>query len=298
MNTLQTIRRNRTIQDYLAITLGLIFYTIGWVCFLLPYEIATGGTSGICAIIEYSTGIEMQYSYFAINAVLLGIGLKILGPKIGVKTVYGIIMVTVLMDISRRLLQDADGNLPQLLGEGQEFMACLWGAGILGVGMGIIFVHNGSTGGTDIIALIVNKYKDVSLGQIMMLCDVVIISSCYFLFQDWKRVLFGFTVLFVMGFVIDYVINRSKQSVQFFIFSKRYEEVAEAIAKKAQRGVTLLEGQGWYSKQSIKVILVVARKERSVEVFRQVKDIDPEAFISLSNVEGVYGQGFDPLKVK
>ncbi len=298
MNTQSKSHISRTIQDYLVITIGLLCYSLGWVLFLLPYEIATGGTSRICAIIEYSTGFEMQWSYLILNAVLLVIGVIVLGPKIGLKTLYGIGMVTLLMDVLRIWMADANGQLPQLLGPGQDFMACLWGAGFLGFGMGLIFVRNGSTGGTDIIALIVNKYKNISLGQMMMVCDVVIISSCYFLFHDWKRVLFGFTVLFVMGFVIDHIINRSKQSVQFFIFSKKYAEVADAIATKADRGVTLLEGQGWYSKQSIKVILVVAREDRSVEVFRQVKDTDPEAFISLSNVEGVYGKGFEPIKIK
>ena len=266
--------------------------------FLLPYQITTGGVSGIAAIIYYATGVEIQVSYFVINAVFLGFALKILGPKFSVKTIYAIFMLTFLLWWFQVLFRGSDGNLPQLLGPGQEFMACVIGAGLLGFGIGIVFCNNGSTGGTDIIAWIINKYKDVTLGRMMMYCDIVIISSCYFIFHDWKRVLFGFCVLFIMSIVIDYVINSTRQSVQFLIFSRKYEQIAEGISTKIDRGVTLLDGQGWYSKQDIKVIVVLARKGESLDIFRLVKDIDPDAFISQSNVVGVYGEGFDKLKVK
>lgn len=156
-------------------------------------------------------------SYFIINAVFLGFALKILGPKFSLKTIYAIFMLTFLLWLFQTLLKGPDGTLPQLLGPGQEFMACVVGAGLLGFGIGIVFCNNGSTGGTDIIAWIINKYKDVTLGRMMMYCDIVIISSCYFIFHDWKRVLFGFCVLFIMSIVIDYVINSSRQSVQFLI---------------------------------------------------------------------------------
>ena len=264
----------------------------------MPYQITTGGVSGIAAIIYYATGIEIQVSYFVINAVFLGFALKILGPKFSVKTIYAIFMLTFLLWWFQVLFRNSEGNLPQLLGPGQEFMACVIGAGLLGFGIGIVFCNNGSTGGTDIIAWIINKYKDVTLGRMMMYCDIVIISSCYFIFHDWKRVLFGFCVLFIMSFVIDYVINSSRQSVQFLIFSRKYEQIAEGISTQIDRGVTLLDGQGWYSKQGIKVIVVLAKKGESLDIFRLVKDIDPDAFVSQSNVVGVYGEGFDKLKVK
>ena len=176
--------------------------------------------------------------------------------------------------------------------------ATVIGAGMLGFGIGVVFINNGSTGGTDIIAWIINKYKDVTLGRLIMYCDILIISSCYFVFHDWKRVLFGFTVLFIMTIVIDYVVNSNRQSVQFLIFSKKHEEIAEIITKELRRGVTLLDGTGWYSKQSIKVVVVLAKKSQAVEIFRLVKDVDENAFISQSNVVGVYGEGFDKLKVK
>ena len=277
----------RESRDYLAITFGLICYSLGWAAFLLPYQITTGGVTGIAAIIYYATGVEIQVSYFVINAVFLGFALKILGPKFSVKTIYAIFMLTFLLWLFQRLL-----------GPGQDFMACVIGAGMLGFGIGVVFCNNGSTGGTDIIAWIINKYKDVTLGRMMMYCDIVIISSCYFIFHDWRRVLFGFCVLFIMSLVIDYVINSTRQSVQFLIFSRKYEEIAEGIATRVDRGVTLLDGKGWYSKQEIKVVVVLAKKSESIDIFRLVKDIDPNAFISQSNVVGVYGEGFDKLKVK
>ena len=288
----------RESKDYFAITLGLILYSLGWAMFLLPYQITTGGVTGIAAIIYYATRVEIQISYFLINAVFLGFALKILGPKFSVKTIYAVFMLTFLLWLFQWILKDESGNLPQLLGPGQDFMACVIGAGMLGFGIGIVFCNNGSTGGTDIIAWIINKYKDVTLGRMMMYCDIVIISSCYFIFHDWRRVLFGFCVLFIMSIVIDYVINSARQSVQFLIFSKEYEKIAEGISTKIDRGVTLLNGQGWYSKQDIKVVVVLAKKTQSLDIFRLVKDIDPNAFISQSNVVGVYGEGFDKLKVK
>ena len=273
----------RESKDYLAITFGLMCYAFGWVAFMLPYQITTGGATGICAIIYYVTGIEIQISYFIINAILMGFALKILGPKFSVKTIFAIVVLTFFLWLFQRLMEGDDGKLPLLLGPGQDFMACVIGAGLLGFGIGIVFCNNGSTGGTDIIAWIINKYKDVTLGRMIMYCDIVIISSCYFIFHDWRRVLFGFCVLFIMSIVIDYVVNSARQSVQFLIFSRKHDEIAEGISTQINRGVTLLDGKGWYSKQDIKVVVVLAKKSQSLDIFRLVKDIDPNAFISQSN---------------
>ena len=178
----------RESKDYLAITFGLMCYAFGWAAFMLPYQITTGGATGICAIIYYVTGIEIQVSYFIINAILMGFALKILGPKFSIKTIFAILVLTFFLWFFQRLLEGDDGKLPLLLGPGQDFMACVVGAGLLGFGIGVVFCNNGSTGGTDIIAWIINKYKDVTLGRMIMYCDIVIISSCYFIFHDWRRV--------------------------------------------------------------------------------------------------------------
>jgi len=288
----------RELKDYVAITLGIICYSFGWVAFMLPYQISTGGVTGISALIYYITGIEIQVSYFVINAIFMVFALKILGPKFCLRTLYAIPVLTFFLWLFQVIMKDDAGNLPLLLGPGQEFMACVVGASLLGFGIGFVFIYNGSTGGTDILAWIVNKYKDVSLGRLVMYGDIIIISSCYFVFHDWKRVLFGFCVLFVMSVVIDYVVNSNRQSVQFLIFSKKHEEIAEVITRELHRGVTLLDGTGWYSKQSIKVVVVLAKKNQSTDIFRMVRDIDENAFISQSNVVGVYGEGFDKIKVK
>ena len=287
----------REVKDYIYITLGLISYSLGWAAFLLPYQITTGGTTGIGAIIYYATGFPIQWSYFIINAVLMTFAIRILGPKFSIKTTYAIFTLTFLLWLFQLVVNNyveapdmtPDGK-PLLLGTGQDFMACIIGAAMCGVGLGITFNYNGSTGGTDIIAAIVNKYKDVSLGRMIMICDVFIISSCYFIFHDWRRVIFGF--------VLDWIINSARQSVQFFIFSKKYDEIADRIIKDADRGVTVLDGTGWYSKNNVKVLVVLAKKRQSLEIFRLVKRIDPNAFISQSSVIGVYGEGFDKLKVK
>ena len=298
MDALLNSKIGRELKDYVAITLGIMCYALGWAAFLLPYQISTGGVTGISALIYYVTGIEIQVSYFVINAIFMVFALRILGLKFCIKTLYAIPALTFFLWLFQVLLKDDAGNLPLLLGPGQEFMALVVGASMTGFGIGFVFIYNGSTGGTDILAWIINKYKDVSLGRLIMYGDIIIISSCYLVFHDWKRVLFGFCVLFIMSVVIDYVVNSNRQSVQFLIFSRKHNEIAEVITKELRRGVTLLDGTGWYSKQNIKVVVVLAKKSQSLEIFRLVRDIDENAFISQSNVVGVYGEGFDKLRVK
>lgn len=295
----------REVKDYVYITLGLISYSLGWAAFLLPYQITTGGTTGISAIIYYSTGFPIQWSYFVINAILMTFAFRILGPRFSIKTTYAIFSLTFLLWLFQLLVNNyvvapdmTPEGQPLLLGPGQDFMACIIGAVMCGIGLGIVFNYNGSTGGTDIIAAIVNKYKDVTLGRMIMICDIFIISSCYFIFHDWRRVIFGFVTLFIIGIVLDWIINSARQSVQFLIFSKKYDEIADSIIKDADRGVTVLDGTGWYSKKDVKVLVVLAKKRQSLDIFRLVKRIDPNAFISQSSVIGVYGEGFDKLKVK
>lgn len=305
MQTLEKAKVMREVKDYFYITLGLVSYSLGWAAFLLPYQITTGGVTGIGAIIYYATGFPIQFSYFIVNALLMTFAIKILGPKFSIKTTYAIFMMTFLLWILQELVNtyvtvpdlSADGK-PLLLGAGQDFMACIIGAAMCGVGLGIVFNYNGSTGGTDIIAAIVNKYKDVSLGRMIMICDVFIIASCYLVFYDIRRVIFGFVTLFIIGMVLDWIVNSARQSVQFFIFSQQYDEIADRIIKETHRGVTVLNGTGWYSKNDAKVLVVLAKKRQSLEIFRLVKTIDPKAFISQSSVIGVYGEGFDQLKVK
>ncbi|MDR0891096.1 MAG: YitT family protein, partial [Mediterranea sp.] len=245
----------REAKDYAAITFGLMSYALGWAAFLLPYQITTGGVTGISAIIYYATGVPIQWTYMAINAVLMAVAIRLLGPRFTIKTTYAIFTLTFLLWFFQFVVNNyvdapnmtTDGR-PLILGPGQDFMACIIGAALCGAGLGIVFNSNGSTGGTDIIAAVVNKYKDVAFGRMIMLCDVFIISSCYFVFHDWRRVIFGFVTLLIIGVVLDYIVNSARQSVQFLIFSQKYGEIADRIIRDTHRGVTVLDGTGWYSK--------------------------------------------------
>ena len=211
----------RESKDYLMITIGLISYALAWSCFLLPYQITTGGLTGVSAIIYYATGIEIQVSYFFINSFFLLFALKILGFKFCIKTIYAVFVLTFFLWLFQQMMKDESGNFILILGPGQDFMGCVLGSCMCGLGIAIVFLHNGSTGGTDIIAAIVNKYRDITFGRMIMYCDIIIISSCYFVFHDWRRVVFGFATLIIMSVILDYVINSARQSVQFFIFSKK-----------------------------------------------------------------------------
>lgn len=288
----------RGIKDYVFITLGLVLYAFGWTVFMLPYEMVTGGVTGISAIVFYATGIPIENTYFLINIVLLAVALKILGVRFMVKTIYAILVLSALLWFFQRLLTQDDGTLLQVLGPGQEFMSLVIGMTMAGTALGIVFLCSGSTGGTDIIAAVVNKYYNVSLGQVLLLADLVIISSCIVVFNDWRKVVFGLMAMAIENVVVDYVVNSRRESVQFLIFSKKYKEIADAIGTRMERGVTILDGHGWYSGEEIKVLCILARKRESVRMFRLIKQLDPNAFVSQSAVIGVYGEGFDKIKVR
>lgn len=290
------------IKDYAFITVGVILYAIGITVFMLPYNLTTGGVAGIGAIIYYSTGIEIQTTYILMNAVLIAIAIKVLGFRFCIKTIYGVGGLSFFMWLFQRLIEipnpDVPGAmmLPQMIGD-ESFMACVLGAILAGLGLTLCFENNGSTGGTDIIAAIVNKHKDVSLGTVIMGCDIVIISSCYFVFHDWFRVIYGFVMLFICSMTLDYCIRRRHQSVQFMIFSRNYQRIAEAIVN-SHHGVTILDGEGWYTKSERRVIVCIVRKRQANDILRMVKQIDPFAFLSMTEAHSVFGEAFDPMKVR
>ena len=286
------------VRDYLMITLGLMLYTFGWTMFLLPYQIVTGGVTGIAAIIFYATKIPIQNSYFIINLVLILIALKILGFKFMVKTVYAILVLSVLLWATQKYMIGTDGKMMQVLGPGQDFMSLIIGCSMTGTALAIVFLNNGSTGGTDIVAAIVNKYHNISLGRVLIFVDLIIIGSTIPIFGDWRKVVFGLATMVIENYVLDRVMNARRESVQFMIFSKKYQEIANAIGMQMDHGVTILDGHGWYTGNEMKVLCILAKKNESVTIFRIVKIIDPNAFVSQSSVIGVYGEGFDEMKVK
>ena len=281
------------VREYVFIAFGLLLYAGAWKAFLLPHLITGGGVTGIGAIIYYATGIPISVTYFAINFVLLAIAVKSVGWAFCIRTIYGVSILTLYFAI---LPQAVPGTF---VGAEDNFMACVIGGLVSGAGIGIVFLSNGSSGGTDIIAKVVNKYRNITLGRILLYCDVLIICSSYlFKFGSIEKIVYGLTAMAITTIAVDMVINGVRQSVQFFIFSKEYEAIATRINLEVNLGVTILDGMCWYSKEPVKVVTVVARKNESIKIFRIVKDIDPNAFISQSSVIGVYGEGFDVIKGK
>lgn len=292
------------VKDYFFITLGIMLYTISFTVFLMPYQIVAGGVTGLSAIIYYATGFHVQNTYIIINLSLLVVALKVLGFKFLFKTIYAIFLLYFLLIVAQDLIPKQPNGMPiKLLGEGQDFMSMIIGCVITGVALSTVFLHNGSTGGTDIIAASVNKYHNVSLGTVLIAVDFCIIGSCMFFPQFGSylerahKVMFGLCVMTLENFSLDYIMNARRESVQFMIFSRKYQEIANAIGIETGHGVTILDGHGWYTGQEVKVLCILAKKRESTDIFRLIKLIDPNAFVSQSSVVGVYGEGFDEMKV-
>ena len=295
----------KEVEDYVFITLGLILYAFGFTFFLMPYEIVTGGVAGVAAIVEYASSFPNQYTYFLVNAALLVMALKILGWKFLVKTIYAIFMLTFLLGLMKELVpRDESGQMVKILGEGQNFMSLIIGCMMTGTALGVVFVNNGSTGGSDIIAASVNKFYNMSLGTVLIFVDLVIIGSCLFIpqfgtmLERTYMVVFGLCTMVIENFMLDYIYNRQRSSVQFLIFSEKWQEIANAIGTQLDHGVTILDAHGWYTGKERKVLCILAKKNESTVIFRLIKRIDSKAFVSQSAVIGVFGEGFDEMKVK
>ena len=296
-------------KEYLLITLGLTLYALGWALFLTPNSMLGGGVTGFSALLQYVTNgaIPLSVTYFVMNILLLIIGTKILGTGFGAKTIYAIIMTSIMLELTQRFIPV---EFTTYFANQGEIVCAILGGIMAGVGIGLSMSQGGSTGGTDIIALVWCKFKPASPGKIILIIDVIIILSSLFLpvkdaggellepAPKVALVIFGLMQVAVCGFAIDLYISGAKQSVQVFIFTKKVQEMADAIAFDMKRGVTVLPAKGWYSKEDKEVIMVVTRKTDLNLLLRYVKSIDPEAFLSVSTVMGVYGQGFDTIKVK
>ncbi len=280
------------IRDYLMIGIAMLSYSIGWNIFLLPNSIATGGVPGIASVVFWGVGIPVQITYFFVNAVLLLIALRILGFKFCIKTIFGVIVLTLMTTV----VQKATAGSSLL--HDQPFMASIIGAIFCGSGIGMGLAFRGSTGGTDIVAAIINKYRDISLGRVIMLIDIVIISSTYLVFHNWEKVIYGYVVLLVTSFCVDQVVQSMHRSVQFFIISDKYKDIASRIALYPHRGATVIEARGFYTGRDVKMLFVMAKRRESGVIFSIINEIDPKAFVTQTNVIGVYGEGFAKFKVR
>ena len=301
MEQKSTKKTRGVIKSYIFISLGLFIYVTGWVAFLMPNHLVGGGVSGIAALVQYATGFPMSYTYFAINTCLLLVALKVLGRGFGAKTVYAVALTTVLFRILPAIIP---ADLVADLSENGKLISALLGGALTGAGIGIIFNQGGSSGGTDIVALIINKYRNISPGRIILSIDMVIIGASFFvsgeptLGKQLATVLYGYIVVSVTGYTIDMILSGARQSQQFFVFSKHYETIARRITTEMNRGVTIIDGQGWYSKNEQKIVMIIARKSESNGIYHIIKDVDKEAFLSVGNVMGVYGKGFEQIRTK
>ncbi len=302
------------LREYVLIFLALCPFAlmVNWV--FVPHNVVGGGLTGICSIIYYATqglfpsvfphyggALPIWLTTLVINIILLTIAAFTVGWRFCIRTVFGVFAVAFWYRIipirTEALIED-------------PLVGCIVAGALFGLSLGVVMLNNGSSGGTDIIAMIVNKYRDISLGKVMVICDFVIILSSWFLpvpeaFADrvtdvtdfkLKRIMCGLCMTVSYTAALDWFISRFRQSVQFFIFSSKSAEIATAINNTVNRGVTVLEGKGWYSKHPMEVVTVLARKHESQMILHLIQSIDPNAFVSYANVSGVFGRGFDVIK--
>lgn len=313
------------IKEWLLVTLGILIYVTGWATFLIPNNLIGGGVSGISSMIQYATGgtIQMGYSYFVLNAILVAVAMVVLGMGFGAKTIYAIVLASVALRFLPDLIPVT--IIKTLAIDNGKLLSVLMGGLMAGIGIGMSISNGGSTGGTDIIALIYTKYHNVSPGKVILVLDFIIIGSSLLIpsyvneldpvtglpvldaagnpvmfrmpfAEKITTVLYGLILVTVNSYVLDMYISGSQQSVQLFILSKEYEKIADAITHELHRGVTVLDGKGWYSQKDTKVLMVLTRKTDLNLMLRYIKQIDSTAFLSVSSVNGVYGKGFDSIK--
>jgi len=312
------------IKEWLLVTLGILIYVTAWSVFLIPNNLIGGGVSGISSMIQYATGgtIQMGYSYFVLNAILVAAAVVILGMGFGAKTIYAIILASIALRFLPGMVPTT--IIKTLAIDNGKLLSVLMGGLLAGIGIGMSISNGGSTGGTDIIALIYTKYHNVSPGKVILVLDFIIIGSSLLIpsyvneldanglpvldaagnpvtfkmpfAEKITTVLYGLILVTVNSYVLDMYISGSQQSVQLFILSKEYEKIADAISKEMHRGVTVLDGKGWYTKQDTKVLMVLTRKTDLNLMLRYIKQLDPNAFLSVSSVNGVYGKGFETIK--
>ena len=279
-------------KDLVFITIGILMYSIGYSAYILPEKVVMGGVAGAAALIYYATGIPAGTSILVLNVTMLVIAFSALTKQFFWRTIIGVGIMSTFISI----LQPFFAAFPIMTPGDDKFMHVLIGGLLGGAGLGLVFSHNGSTGGTDIITMLLNKYFRVSFGRAIQLVDCTIIASSYFLFHSVETIVYGIVFTLVASIVCDYVVNGTRQTVQFLIISKKYKEIADVINKRVNRGVTLVEGKGWYSKQEVDMLIVLTRKYESQDVFNLINDIDPEALVSQTFCHGVFGEGFDKIK--
>lgn len=286
------MKRKQTVKDYFFISLGILLYAIGFNAFILPERVVMGGMTGVSSLLYYAFNLPPGIMLWIMNVALLILAYKALSKQFVIRTIVGVTIMSFFIDALRPLFI---ANPIITAGE-DKFMHVLIGGMMGGAGLGIVFSHNGSTGGTDILVALLGKYTRMSFGRAMQMIDMCIISSSYLLFHSTELIVYGLCFTFVAAYVCDYVINGTRQTVQFLIISKKYDEIADIVNKRMHRGVTVIQGMGWFKKSDVKLLIILTRKYESQEVFNTIKRIDPNAMVSQSFCQGVFGEGFDKIK--
>ena len=286
----------QTVKEWTIITLGVLLYSFAWVSIILPADGMGGGATGIAMLVYYATGgidggVPIGISYFVVNAILITAAVFIIGAKFGIKTIYSIILMSIAMSVMQAVIPN---NILGLAND--KLLSALLGGGVAGLGISLVLMQGGSTGGSDIIAMIINKYRNISYGRVVLVTDCIIIGASYFIEHNLAQVIYGYVLTATFSVTADVMLAGNKQSAQIFVMSEHYKEIADLITNDFHRGVTLLDGTGWYTKKPTKVIMVMVRKNESTYMLSKIKALDSKAFITMGSVRGVYGEGFDTFR--
>lgn len=279
-------------KDMFFITFGIFLYAVGYCAYTLPEKLVMGGVAGASALIYYATNIPAGTSVLALNILMLVIAMSALTKQFFWRTIVGVGILSFMISV----LQPFFATFPIMTPGEDKFMHVLIAGVLCGAGLGIVFSHNGSTGGTDIITMLLNKYFRLSFGRAMQFVDCIIISSSYILFHSMETIIYGIVFTITATVTCDYIVNATRQTVQFLIISKKHKEIADVINHRVNRGVTVVDGKGWYSQNDVKMLIVLTRKYESQDVFNLINEIDPDALVSQTFCHGVFGEGFDKIK--
>ena len=291
-NAIMLRKKKQFYKDFFFLFLGTLLYSFGYTAFVLPEEVVMGGVAGISALLYYAFGLLPGISIWVLNVTLLIVAMKALSRQFIVRTIIGVTMLSALIGALQPVFQ----QFPMITAGEDKFMHVLIGGALGGAGLGLVFSHNGSTGGTDIIIALLNKRFSMSFGRAMQFIDITIISSSYLLFHSMETIVYGIAFTLAASFVCDYVINGTRQTVQFIIISKEYGRIADMVNTSINRGVTLVEGKGWYPKKEVDILIVMCRRYEAQGLMAHVKAIDPHALVSQTFCHGVFGEGFDKMK--
>lgn len=279
-------------KDMFFITFGIFLYAVGYCAYTLPEKLVMGGVAGASALIYYATNIPAGTSVLALNILMLVIAMSALTKQFFWRTIVGVGILSFMISV----LQPFFATFPIMTPGEDKFMHVLIAGVLCGAGLGIVFSHNGSTGGTDILTMLLNKYFRLSFGRAMQFVDCIIISSSYILFHSMETIIYGIVFTITATVTCDYIVNGTRQTVQFLIISKKHKEIADVINHRVNRGVTVVDGKGWYSQNDVKMLIVLTRKYESQDVFNLINEIDPDALVSQTFCHGVFGEGFDKIK--